>query len=235
MAHEHKTTSPWGKRILLLVLVAAVIAAFTVLDVRQMLRDSLAWVDALGSWGPIIFIGIYAVAAVLFVPGSALTLGAGAVFGVTMGSVLVSIGSTLAAAISFLIGRYVARDWVAAKVESNVAFKSINDAVKTDGWKLVALTRLSPVFPFTLLNYAYGLTPVKFWHYVLASWIAMMPGTVMYVYLGSLARAGAETQQRTPAQWVMYGVGLIATIIVTVFITRIAKAALAKRTNRDSK
>ena len=148
-----------------------------------------------------------------------------------MGSLLVSAGSTLAAAISFLIGRYAARDWVAAKVASNTTFNAIYKAVQTDGWKLVALTRLSPVFPFTLLNYAYGLTPVKFWHYVLASWIAMMPGTVMYVYLGSIARAGAEAQQRTPAQWAMYGVGLIATIAVTVYITRVAKAALAKRTH----
>jgi len=232
MAKNH---FPWGKLLVLLAIIAAFITAFTVFDGRQILRDSLAWVESLGPWGPVIFIAIYVIATVLFVPGSALTLGAGAIFGIAMGSVLVSIASTLAAAISFLIGRYAARGWVASKVENNDTFKSIFKAVETDGWKLVALTRLSPVFPFALLNYAYGLTPVKFWHYLLASWIAMMPATVMYVYLGSIARAGAETQQRTPAEWTMYGVGLIATIAVTIFITRIAKKTLANRTNSDSK
>lgn len=226
----NQTSSPWGQRIWLLLIFVVIVAGLLLFDARQLVQSSLAWVENLGGWGPIIFVLTYTVAAVAFVPASALTLGAGALFGVVTGSVLVSIASTAAAAISFLIGRYMAHDWVTAKVENSDRFKSIHDAVRTDGWKLVALTRLSPIFPFSFINYAYGLTPVKFWHYLLASWIAMMPATVMYVYLGSLARAGSEAQQRTPAQWMMYGVGLMATIAVTIFITRIAKTALAQRT-----
>ena len=102
-------------------------------------------------------------------------------------------------------------------------------AVAEEGWKIVGLTRLSPVFPFTLLNYAFGLTSVSLRHYVVASWIGMMPGTVMYVYLGSLARAAAGERTRTAGEWALYGVGLLATVAVTIFVTRLARRALATR------
>jgi len=94
---------------------------------------------------------------------------------------------------------------------------------------VVLLTRLSPVFPFTLLNYAFGVTQVNLGHYVLASWIGMLPGTVMYVYLGTLASVSAGQRARTPAEWALYAVGLLATIGVTVFVTRIARKALSKK------
>lgn len=217
---------------LLLLAVAGLIAGFVFLDARRWLRGALVWVESLGGWGPVLFILIYVAAAVVFIPGSALTLGAGALFGVIRGSLLVSAASTLAAAVAFLIARHAGRRWIARKVEGNAKFHSLSRAVGAEGWKLVLLTRLSPVFPYTLLNYAFGLTEVKFWHYLTASWIGMMPGTVMYVYLGSIARAGAEPQQRTPAQWILYAVGLAATVAVTIFITRIARSALAKRTMR---
>jgi uncharacterized membrane protein YdjX (TVP38/TMEM64 family) len=166
---------------------------------------------------------------VLFIPGSVLTLGAGAVFSVMWGSLYVSIGSTLGATAAFLVGRYLARDAIARKIEGNVRFAAIDKAVAVEGWKIVGLTRLSPVFPFTLLNYAFGLTQVKLSHYVLASWIGMMPGTVMYVYVGSLAKAATGTHTRTIGEWVLYSVGLLATVVVTGFVTRIAKKALAKK------
>jgi uncharacterized membrane protein YdjX (TVP38/TMEM64 family) len=218
-----------GKKIFVAVIAVAVVAALFTFDVRALLRDALAGLESLGPWGPVIFVLLYVVAAVLFVPGSALTLGAGALFGVGLGSVLVSIGATLGATAAFLVGRYLARDWVAKKIEGNAAFAAIDRAVASEGWKIVGLTRLSPAFPFTLLNYAFGLTRVSLRDYILASWIGMMPGTVMYVYLGSLARAAGE-RHRTPAEWSLYGVGLVATIVVTIFVTRLARAALAKRT-----
>jgi uncharacterized membrane protein YdjX (TVP38/TMEM64 family) len=218
-----------GKKILLAVVVTALVVALFTFDVRALLRDALAGLESLGPWGPVIFVLLYIVAAVLFVPGSALTLGAGALFGVGLGSVLVSVGATLGATAAFLVGRYLARDWVAKKIEGNAAFAAIDRAVASEGWKIVGLTRLSPAFPFTLLNYAFGLTRVSLRDYVLASWIGMMPGTVMYVYLGSLARAAGDCS-RTPAEWALYGVGLAATIVVTVFVTRLARAALAQRT-----
>ena len=199
------------------------------LHVQDSLKEALDWIGKLGPWGPVIFVGLYVVATVLFVPGSVLTLGAGAVFGVVLGSVCVSISATLGATAAFLVGRYLAREAIARKIEKNEKFATIDRAVADEGWKIVLLTRLSPVFPFTLLNYAFGLTRVKLSHYVLASWIGMMPGTVMYVYLGSLVNVGAGHRQRTTGEWVLYGVGLLATVAVTVFVTRLARKALAAK------
>jgi len=210
-------------------LIAAAIVAFKYFDGQELLKQAIDWVGQLGRWGPIIFIAIYILAAVLFIPGSVLTLGAGAVFGVVWGSIYVSIASTLGATAAFLVGRYLARDAIARKIEGNQRFAAIDKAVAKEGWKIVGLTRLSPVFPFTLLNYAFGLTQVKLRDYVLASWIGMMPGTVMYVYIGSLAQAATGERERTTGEWVLYGVGLLATVVVTVFVTRIAKKALAKK------
>lgn len=195
----------------------------------EVFKTGLDWVEQLGPVGPVIFILMYIVACVLFIPGSALTLGAGAIFGVVKGSIFVSVGSTLGATSAFLVGRYVARDWVARKISKNAKFAAIDQAVGNEGWKIVGLTRLSPVFPFSLLNYAYGLTKVSLRDYVLASWIGMIPGTVMYVYLGSLARLGVEAEQTTTAQTALKIVGLLATVTVTVYVTRIARTALAKR------
>src|SRR2546426_6809397 len=196
-----------------------------ILHVQDLLKSALDWIAKLGPWGPVIFVGIYIVATVFFIRVSVLTLGAGAVFGVALGSVCVSISATLGATAAFLVGRYLARDAIAGKIEKNEKFTAIARAVGDEGWKIVFLTRLSPVFPFTLLNYAFGLTRVRLGQYVLASWIGMMPGTVMYVYLGSIARAAGE--KKSPAEWALYGLGLIATIAVTVFITHIARRALA--------
>lgn len=185
-----------------------------------------------GLWGPLIFILVYIVACVFFLPGTILTLGAGALFGIVKGSIIVSIASTLGATAAFLVGRYLARGWIEKKIEKNEKFKVINEAVAKEGWKIVGLTRLSPIFPFTLLNYAYGLTRVSLRDYFIASWIGMMPGTVLYVYIGKLAgdltEIGAGTQNGVvgPAQWGLRIVGLISTIAVTVYITRISKRAL---------
>ncbi len=195
----------------------------------ELLTNALNWVEQLGFVGPVIFILIYIVACVLFIPGSALTLGAGAIFGVIKGTVLVSIGSTLGATAAFLVGRYVARDWMARKISKNAKFVAIDQAVGNEGWKIVGLTRLSPVFPFSLLNYAYGLTKVSLRDYVVASWIGMMPGTVMYVYTGSLARLGVDAEQTTTAQAVLKIVGLLATVVVTVYVTKTARKALRTR------
>ena len=203
--------------------------------VQSLLKSALDWIGSLGPWGPVIFVALYVVATVFFVPGSVLTLGAGAVFGVVLGSVCVSISATLGATAAFLVGRYLARDAIARKIEKNEKFATIDRAVAREGWKIVLLTRLSPVFPFTLLNYAFGLTQVRLSHYVLASWLGMIPGTVMYVYLGSLIEAGAGHRQRTIGEWILYGVGLVATVAVTLLVTRVARNALAKIGNNEAR
>ncbi|MGH7415193.1 MAG: TVP38/TMEM64 family protein [Candidatus Rokuibacteriota bacterium] len=208
-------------------------AALRYFDTPALLTSALDWIRGLGAWGPAVFIVLYVLATVLFLPGSVLTLGAGVVFGVIKGSVIVSISATLGATAAFLVGRYLARGWVARRIEGNARFKAIDAAVAREGWKIVGLTRLSPVFPFNLLNYAFGVTRVSLRDYLLASWIGMMPGTVMYVYLGSLAgdlaALGAGRRARTPAEWGFYVVGLLATVAVTVYVTRLARAALARR------
>ena len=191
------------------------------------MQQILDWVAAQGIWAPVLFILVYAGAAIGFVPGSILTLSAGAIFGVVKGTALVSVASTLAAAISFLLGRFALRGWIEKKLSHKPTFKAIDEAVGREGWKIVFLLRLSPVFPFTLLNYGLGLTQIRFWPALLSSWVGMLPGTILYVYLGSLAQIA--TQETTSAQKVLYGVGLLATVIVTIWITRIARRDLASK------
>jgi uncharacterized membrane protein YdjX (TVP38/TMEM64 family) len=202
-------------------------------SVQMLLTRTLDGIAALGPLGLLVFIIVYVLACVFLIPGSTLTLGAGFLFGVLKGSVVVSVASTLGATAAFLVGRYFARDWVGKKTRNKPKFKAIDEAVATEGLKIVGLTRLSPVLPFNVLNYAFGLTKVSLRDYVLASWIGMMPGTVMYVYLGSLAGSlaalGAEGRAKSPAEWLLFAVGLLATVGVTIFVTRIAKQALRKK------
>lgn len=223
------------KAIILAAIVVGLLLVARHFNLQQVFRDALAWIEAAGPIGPLVFFGLYIAACVFMLPGSILSLGAGAVFGVVNGSLLVSLSSSAGATAAFLVGRYLARDFVARRVAGNTTFSSMDEAVASEGWKIVGLTRLSPVFPFNLLNYAFGLTRVSLRDYVLASWIGMMPGTVMYVYLGSLAGSLAELgakesgHARSPAEWALYSVGLIATVAVTVVITRIARRALSRR------
>ena len=228
--------SKWKWVVWLLVIAVLVGAAkyFGLFPFLQaQMKMALDWIRGLGVWGPIFFIGLYILACVFFLPGWVLTVGAGAVFGVVLGSVYVSVGATLGATAAFLVGRYLARDWVARKIQGNATFSAIDKAVAEEGWKVVGLTRLSPVFPFALLNYGFGVTRVSLRDYVLASWIGMMPGTVMYVYIGSLGNSGAR--QTTPAEWALKIVGLLATILVTVYVTKIARKALAKKISSPDK
>jgi len=166
-------------------------------------------------------------------PAVVLTLGAGAVFGVAWAFVTVSIAATLGATAAFLVGRYLARGWVTRRLAGSPRLGAIDAAVAREGWKIVALTRLSPAFPFVLLNYAFGLTRVRLRDYVLASWLGMMPGIALYTYLGSLAgdvaAAAAGGRARTPGEWALYALGFVATLAVTVYATRVARAALAQR------
>ena len=220
-----------------LVIVAGIIlivALFKLFNIQELLRTALVWVDSKGTVGIFAYCLIYILACVFLLPGSILTLGAGAIFGVVKGSIIVSVASTAGASAAFLVGRHLARDWVSGKVQDKPRFKSIDEAVAGEGWKIVGLTRLSPIFPFNLLNYAFGLTKVSVKDYVLASWIGMIPGTVMYVYMGSLAgdlaSIGASTgTDKSPVQWALTIAGFIATVVVTVLVTRIAKKSLSTK------
>ncbi|MEG4351213.1 TVP38/TMEM64 family protein [Microcoleus sp. LAD1_D3] len=230
---ENPQPSNRWKLILGIGLAVALIAATQFFNFQGILKNVLESIASLGPWGPVAFILIYIVATVLFIPGSLLTLGSGVLFGVVGGSICVSIGSVLGATCAFLVGRYLIRDWVSKQIEGNQKFKAIDSAVASEGWKIVLLTRLSPIFPFNLLNYAFGVTQVSLKDYFLASWIGMIPGTVMYVYIGSLAGSlaalGSSGRSRTAAEWTLYGIGLLATIALTVYATRLAKKALDEK------
>lgn len=199
---------------------------------QDWLRQALHWIDNLGLAGGLVFIALYIAATVAFLPGSILTLGAGVVFGLVLGSLYVFVGATAGAIAAFLVGRYLARAWVSKKIEGNPKFAAIDRAVAREGFKIVVLTRLSPVFPFNLLNYTFGITGVSLKDYALGS-VGMIPGTILYVYLGSLAgdlaRVGTTNQPgNSTIQWAIRLVGLIATVAVTVYVTRIARQALAE-------
>ena len=202
-------------------------------DVQPVFSNLLRWIDTAGLLGILLFVLVYILAAVLMLPGVILTLAAGFLYGVIQGTVVVSVASTLGAGCAFLIGRYLARDWVKRRMAGREALLAMDEAVGREGWKIVLLTRMSPAFPFNLINYAYGLTGVSFPKYFGATWLGMLPGTVLFVYLGSLAgelaAVGVTPAQRNPLEWLYYGLGLLATITVTVLVTRLARKALRGR------
>ncbi|HQU44443.1 MAG TPA: TVP38/TMEM64 family protein [Pirellulales bacterium] len=215
----------------------AIGAALVSLPVKQYLGELLQAVRAMGAWGPAILALVYVVATVFMIPGSIMTLGAGFLFGVGIGTVTVSLGSVAGASAAFLIGRTVARGWVEEKVAQNRRFHALDEAIGREGFKIVLLIRLSPVFPFVFTNYALALTSVRFRDFVLASWIGMLPGTLLYVYLGSTLKSLAELAsggyQGGTAQKVFFALGLLATFVVTVVITRVARAALKQAAPLD--
>ncbi|MCH7746485.1 MAG: TVP38/TMEM64 family protein [Acidobacteria bacterium] len=188
------------------------------------------WVDGLGFWGPAVFIAGYVVTTIAFVPGAVMTLAAGAVFGLAKATVYVLTGATIGSAVAFLISRHLAREAIAARVAGNPRFAAIDRAVGAHGFKMVLLMRLSPVFPYNLLNYSLGLTTVRFTDYALAS-IGMLPGTLLYAYYGVLAGdvarlAGGTAVERGSAYYAVLVLGLIATIAVSTLVTRAARRAL---------
>ncbi len=198
--------------------------------VPEILHHSLAGIQNLGLSGAILFILLYIVTTITLVPGSILTLGAGVIFGVVWGSLYVFLGAIFGETLAFLIGRYLARNWVYRKIQGHEQFLALNNALKREGFKIILLTRLSPIFPFSLLNYAFGVTGVSLRDYFLGS-IGMIPMTITYVYFGSLAgdlaNIGAEFDlANSGLQWTIRIIGLIATIAATLYLTRIARQAL---------
>src|SRR3989454_2492156 len=221
-----------ARLVALIVIVIALFLVMKFLPVQQWLRTFSDWVGQMGVTGIFIFIGVYVVATVLLAPGAILTIGAGFAFGLWKGFLAVSAGSTLGAVLAFLVARFIARDKVEAIAERNDKFRNVDNAIGKEGAMLIFLLRLSPVIPFNLSNYFYGLTAVRFWPYVLASWIGMMPGTFLYVYIGAAGKAAVsaaadgEEMKHGWQYWTFTGVGLAATIVVTVWVTKIARDAL---------
>ena len=239
------------RRVRTLIVLAAAAVALIVAWKYFHLKDHvlsafvwiLEWMDEPGRrlYAPLMVVVIYVAACVLMLPGSVLTLGAGFLFGVLVGTVTVSIGSTLGACAAFLVGRTLARNWVYSKVAGNARFAAIDEAVGEESFRIILLTRLSPVFPFNLLNYAYGLTRAPFWKYALASWIGMLPGTLMYVYIGSSLRETLESvaqiageREKTLGERIFFWVGLAVTLAVVVYVTRVARRVLSQKSRIEA-
>ncbi len=216
----------WKGFAVLLGLIALSIAA-SLLPLGDWIKTLSAWADQLGPFGIVVFALVYAAATVLLIPGSALTIAAGLVFGVGLGFVAAWSGAVLGSALAFLIGRHAARSKIEEKTRGDSKFKAIDEAIGKQGWKIVGLLRLSPLIPFNVSNYFYGITKVGFWPYVFASAGGMIPGTLLYVYLGAAGKATLSGGEKlTPLQIGFFVGGLLVTIGVTFWVTRIAKQAL---------
>ena len=191
------------------------------------------WVADAGIWGPAVFMLGYAAATVALVPGSILTLGAGAIFGLVDGTIYVFVAASVGATAAFLIGRYLARDAVERRMAQNQRFAAVDRAVGDEGRRIVFLLRLSPVFPFVYLNYALGLTRVRFVDYLIGC-VGMLPGTILYVYLGKVAAdaaalAGGAADEGSALSIAFWIFGLVATAGVTFYVTSVARRALAEQ------
>jgi uncharacterized membrane protein YdjX (TVP38/TMEM64 family) len=196
------------------------IAAKT-LGLGELLDDLRAWILGLGPWGPLVFIAIYAIAVVAAVPGSVLTIAAGAMFGSALGVAVVSVASTLGAAMAFAVARWFARDSVARWLADNEKFTRLDRLTTRHGAVVVAITRLVPLFPFTLLNYGFGLTGVRFRTYVMWSWLCMLPGTVLYV-VGADAATRGLAEGRVP--WPLMAILAVTAAVLTLIVRRARRA-----------
>jgi len=191
-------------------------------------------IRALGWCGWLFFIGIYASSCLFFVPGSVLTFAAGAIYGFWKGLFLALVGNGAASLLCLLIARYILRDLAAKRFAKRPELmEALKAAVEKDGWRIVCLTHLSPIVPFSLINYAFGLTTIPVGEFLLATVLGTVPATCVYVYLGSLvghlAAIGPEMRLHRPLEWFLQGLGLAATVAVTLYITRTARRALKKR------
>jgi uncharacterized membrane protein YdjX (TVP38/TMEM64 family) len=221
----------WLKPVVALAVIAVVVLLVRLLPVVAWLDSFSAWVAQQGVWASLIFAAAYVIATILFLPGSVLTLAAGVAFGVVEGTIIVSIASTVGAALSFLISRYLMRDWVMRRFGRSARFAAIDRAIGREGAKIVVLLRLSPIVPFNAFNYVLGVTAVPFWTSMFWSWVGMLPGTILYVYLGSLGRAGVSAARAQPGEtdWLklgFYAVGLVATLAVSVVVTQLARKSI---------
>ena len=210
--------------------VVTLVAAGALLPLRHWTLSLVEWVHTLGPMGVVAYAFVYIAATITLFPASLLTLAAGFLYGPLWGTLLVSPVSVLASTLAFLLGRSVARERIKHRIEQNPRFAAVDAAVGQNGFKVVFLLRLSPIFPFTLLNYALGLTRVRLRDFVLASFLGMLPGTFLYVYFGSsVASAAALAGGKAaggPWQHVLFWGGLAATMLVVALVTRTARQAL---------
>lgn len=216
------------KVFMLILLVGGLGMVAWYFPVRDWVQAFSGWVQGAGWTGAAAFFLVYVTATVLGLPATPLTLAAGMIYGPIRGTLLVSPSSVAGALMAFLLGRTLLRNWVNRKIRRNARLALLDDAIGREGWRLVALLRLSPVFPFNLLNYVLGGTRVGLGSYLLASWIAMLPATFLYVSFGAAVGAAAGLQAKAPVNPWMLGLGILATLLVTLRVTVLARRALVQ-------
>ncbi len=216
----------WG------VIVLSAIVLVDAWPTEQILELARAHAERLGPWGPLAIMIAYVILGLLFIPGTALTIAAGALFGFWMAVGMISLASTIVAALAFLAGRHLARERVRRWIDGSVGLQTLDRAVERGGWKMIVLLRLSPAIPFSLGNYLYGMTELPFLPHIIASWLTMLPGIVLYASLGVVGRRAGmgDGDQLGPAEWVLAGIGILAMIVVSVWLARIARTVLRERT-----
>jgi uncharacterized membrane protein YdjX (TVP38/TMEM64 family) len=205
--------------ILLLVVIIIAVRYFHLNEYleKERLRQLVA---GYGIWGPIVFLAVWTLAPPLFLPGLPITLTGGVLFGPVWGVVYTSIGATIGATLAFLVSRYLARDWVASKLQGT-RLAALDDRVAQEGWEVVAFTRIVPIFPFFLVNYAFGLTRIPLGHYVLATFFGMIPVTAAYVYFSANV---LDLFQGKFSKEILIGVLLLALVSLIPFIYKKIKA-----------
>ena len=216
---------PWKAIILVALLAAALFALYRLLPIADWIAAFQSWVEGYGWWGVVAFVLVYAGTVFLLVPGSFLTLAAGVVWGLWAFPIVV-VAATLGSALSFLAARHVFFERVQGKVGEYPRFAAVNAAIGEEGWRVVGLLRLSPALPFSLQNWFLGVTPVGFWPSQIATFLGIMPGTLLYVWIGSLGNAAGEGA--STAKFAGFAVGIAATVAVMWIVTRKAKAKMAE-------
>jgi len=218
-------SSKWVKGAIGVAALALLVALWRTLPVGDWIEVFRDWVAQQGIAGHIVFILVYVLATIVLAPAGLLTLAAGVAFGLWAFPTVV-VGATIGLTTAFLIARYGVRDWVEKRAASSRLFRAVDTAIEAEGWKIVALMRLSPLVPFNLQNYFFGITGVGFRSYVWASFFGIMPGTLLYVWIGSLGAAAGANGGASTAKLFGLGVGLVATLVVTVLVSRKAQAKL---------
>ena len=212
--------------VVLLFFISLIVVCQIKFEIIQKIPNIIEKTASSGPVGYLGFILIYIVSTVMMLPGSPLTFTAGALFGFWKGLILVSLSSTLGATCAFMVSRYLIRKSIEKRVLKNKKFQSIDNEIDEQGWKIVILARLSPIIPFFLLNYALGITKIRFIHFIFASWVGMIPGTTVYVLMGTMGGAFINGK-KSSFEWLLLGMGLIATILVTLLISKIVKNSQA--------
>lgn len=222
---EDTHRSVFWRSFAIVVLILCVIIALRYLGIGEKLGDLRQWIQKFGSLAPLVYVLIYIIAVVAALPGAAITIAGGALFGSVTGVILVSIGSTIGASLAFIIARYVARNAIVRRLSGNETFQKLDRMTEEHGAIIVAITRLVPIFPFNLLNYGFGLTRIHFWTYVFWSWLCMIPGTILYV-VGTDAVVSGVSQGNVP--WPLVA-ALVAAGVVLFLLVKFARRRLHTR------